>query len=98
MKRETRSIPRYFLIPPIDATVEATPARVVDMGLRGARVEVERPFEPGSTVDVLIDTIPVKATVLWCQVDALNFASDHDGYLAGVAFEKASTAVDELLT
>lgn len=98
MKRETRSIPRYFLIPPIDATVEGTPARVVDMGLRGARVEVERPFEPGSAIDVLIDTIPVKATVLWCQVDALNFASDHDGYLAGVAFEKASTAVDELLT
>lgn len=75
-----------------------TPARVVDMGLRGARLEVCRAFEPGSTIDLIIDTIPVKATVLWCQVDALNFAADHDGYLAGVAFEKASTAVDELLT
>ena len=77
---------------------EGTPARVVDMGLRGARLEVRRPFEPGSSIDVIIDTIPVKATVLWCQVDALNFATDHDGYLAGIAFDKASTAVDELLT
>lgn len=98
MKRDQRSVPRYFLLPPVDAIVEGTPARVVDMGIRGARLEVERPFDPGATVDLLIDTIPVKATVLWCQVDALNFASDHDGYLAGVAFEKASTAVDELLT
>ncbi len=98
MKRDNRSVPRYFLLPPVEATVEGTPARVVDMGLRGARLELQRPFEPGATVDVIIDTIPVKAIVLWCQVDALNFASDHDGYLAGVAFEKASTAVNELLT
>jgi hypothetical protein len=98
MKRDLHSVPRYFLIPPIPAMADGTPARVVDMGLRGARLEVRRPFEPGSSIDVIIDTIPVKATVLWCQVDALNFATDHDGYLAGVAFEKASTAVDELLT
>jgi hypothetical protein len=94
MKRDLHSVPRYFLIPPIPAMAEGTPARVVDMGLRGARLEVRRPFEPGSSIDVIIDTIPVKATVLWCQVDALNFATDHDGYLA----DKASTAVDELLT
>jgi hypothetical protein len=68
------------------------------MGIRGARLEVRRSFEPGATIDVVIDSIPVKATVLWCQVDALNFASDHDGYLTGVAFSQASTAVDELLT
>ncbi len=98
MKRDLRSVPRYFLIPPVPALAEGTPARVVDMGLRGARLEVQRPFEPGSVIDVIIDTIPVKASVLWCQVDALNFATDHDGYLAGVAFDKASTAIDELLT
>ncbi len=98
MKRDLHAVPRYFLLPPIDAMVEGTPARVVDMGLRGARLEVQRPFEPGTIVDVTIDTIPVKATVLWCQIDALNFAADHDGYLAGLAFERASTAVDELLT
>jgi hypothetical protein len=98
MKRDLHSVPRYFLIPPIPAMAEGTPARVVDMGLRGARLEVRQPFEPGSMINVVIDTIPVRATVLWCQVDALNFSTDHDGYLAGVAFEKASTAVDELLT
>ena len=76
MKRDLHAVPRYFLIPPISAMAEGTPARVVDMGLRGARLEVRRPFEPGSTIDVIIDTIPVKATVLWCQVDALNFATD----------------------
>ena len=78
--------------------VEGTPGRVVDMGIRGARLEVSRPFEPGTTIDLIIDTIPVKASVLWCQVDALNFSADSDGYLAGVAFSQASTAVDELLT
>lgn len=98
MKRDTKSVPRYFLIPPIPAMAEDTPARVVDMGIRGARIEVCRPFEPGSTINLIIDTIPIKAIVLWCQVDALNFSSENDGYLAGVAFERASTAVDELLT
>lgn len=98
MKRETKGVPRYFLIPPITAMAQGTPARVVDMGLRGARLEVIRPFEPGTTIDVVIDTIPVKASVLWCQVDALNFSAESDAYLAGVAFEKASTAIDELLT
>ena len=98
MKKDLRSVPRYFLIPPVPALAEGSPARVVDMGIRGARLEVRRPFEPGTTIDLVIDTSPVKATVLWCQVDALNFANDHDGYLAGVAFSQASTAVDELLT
>ncbi|HEY8712785.1 MAG TPA: hypothetical protein VIM68_07925, partial [Thermoanaerobaculia bacterium] len=68
MKRDLRSVPRYFLIPPVPALAEGTPALVVDMGLRGARLEVQRPFEPGSVIDVIIDTIPVKASVLWCQV------------------------------
>ncbi|HEX9162919.1 MAG TPA: PilZ domain-containing protein [Thermoanaerobaculia bacterium] len=98
MRNECRTVPRYFLIPAVPALVEGTPARVVDMGIKGARLEVRRPFEPGATVDLVIDSIPIKATVLWCQIDALNFSHDHDGYLAGVAFSQASTAVDELLT
>src|SRR5450759_1660724 len=96
--RKERPVPRYFLLPPIDATVDGTAARVVDMGTKGARVELRAAINPGVMVDILMDSIRVRGMVLWCQVDAMNFSTDHDGYLAGIAFSQHSTAVDELLT
>jgi PilZ domain len=96
--RKERSVPRYFLLPPIDATVDGTAARVVDMGTKGARVELRAAINPGVMVDILMDSIRVRGMVLWCQVDAMNFSTDHDGYLAGIALSQHSTAVDELLT
>lgn len=98
MKRELRSVPRYFLLPPVDATVDGIPVRIVDMGLKGARIELPCAIQPGKQVQLRIGKIVVTGALLWCQVDALNFSVDDDGYLAGINFEKASTAIDELLT
>ena len=68
------------------------------MGTKGARVELRAAINPGVTVDVVMDSIHVRGMVLWCQVDAMNFSTDHDGYLAGIAFSQHSTSVDDLVT
>jgi len=97
MRKEQRTVPRYFLDPTLAGTSNGRPVRVVDLGVKGGRLELASPIEPGTVIDLAIGTIHLKATVLWCQVDALNFAADYDGYLAGVAFNEPSDAVEQLV-
>ncbi len=95
MKQDLRTGPRYFLNPPLTGSANGNPARIVDLGAKGCRLELRESLEPSSAVEVTIDAVRLKATVLWCQVDTLNFASDYDGYLAGVAFESPSTELEQ---
>ena len=95
--KEQRTVPRYFLDPALPATANGMPVRVVDLGIKGGRLELAGPIEPGTFLDIRIGAVAVRGMVLWCQVDALNFAADCDGYLAGVGFEQPSGAVDELV-
>ncbi|HEY3054519.1 MAG TPA: PilZ domain-containing protein [Thermoanaerobaculia bacterium] len=97
MRNEQRTVPRYFLDPTVAGTSNGRPVRVVDLGIKGGRLELASPVEPGTAIDLTIGEIKVRATVLWCQVDALNFAADYDGYLAGVAFDRPSDAVGRLV-
>src|SRR6478672_12251512 len=97
MKQDLRTVPRYFLMPPIAATADGSPARVVDMGVRGARVEIRHAMQPGAAIRIVINSMEVMGTVLWCQVDALNFCADYDGYLAGVSFTNPVPGIEELL-
>jgi hypothetical protein len=97
MRKEQRTVPRYFLDPTLSAISNGRPVRVVDLGIKGGRLELASRIEPGTAIDLAIGTIELKATVLWCQVDALNFAADYDGYLAGIAFDKPSDAVGDLV-
>ncbi|HEV8659902.1 MAG TPA: PilZ domain-containing protein [Thermoanaerobaculia bacterium] len=97
MSKEQRTVPRYFLDPTLPGLSNGRPVRIVDLGVKGGRLELASPIEPGTAIDLTIDTIHLRATVLWCQVDALNFAADYDGYLAGVAFDQPSDAIEQLL-
>ena len=95
MRQDLRTGPRYFLEPALPGSVNGEPVRVVDMGARGCRVELRESLEPATELDVTIDSLKLKAMVLWCQVDSLNFASDYDGYLAGLAFQPANPDVEQ---
>ncbi len=95
MKPDLRTGPRYFLNPPLSGSANGIAARVVDLGARGCRLELHESLEPSTPVELTIDALSLKATVLWCQVDSLNFASDYDGYLAGVAFDTPNSELEQ---
>jgi len=95
MKVDLRTGPRFFLNPPIHGTANGGAARVLDVGARGLRLELRRMIDPGSRVDVAFGPLQMRGTVLWCQVDALNFASDFDYYLAGISFDDRSDDAED---
>ncbi len=93
--QDLRNSPRFFLNPPVQGLANGTTARIVDVGPGGLRLELRRMIEPGSPVEVSFGAVRIRGTVLWCQVDALNFASDYDYYLAGVAFDAPSDDLED---
>jgi len=51
-----RSYPRYFLIPPLFATAGPESVRIVDLSLKGARLELNAPLRVGSRHRMVIMT------------------------------------------
>jgi hypothetical protein len=97
-----RTLPRYFLLPPLNATTGGESARVIDLSLRGARLELNRPLRVGSHQRLIIETVGgtvnEAVTVLWCQIDDLSVDSGIDRYLAGIEFDVEPTkSVGELI-
>lgn len=97
MFRDSRSVPRYFLTPALDGFIEGQPVRVIDIGLKGMRLELYSPLQPGSSVTLVFASILVRVQVLWCQLDSLNFVLQQDQYLAGVALEERNPMIEELV-
>src|SRR5689334_12702565 len=96
-----RSYPRYFLLPPLFASAGAESVRIIDISLKGARLELNAPLRVGSRQRLVIMTtdgvVDEQVTVLWSQIDDLPIASGPDRYMAGVEFDGPSTAVGELI-
>lgn len=96
MKKDQRTGPRYFLNPTLPGLVSGNSARIVDIGAKGLRVELQHRLQAGASVDVIFAACRMAGTVLWCQVDALNFSSDDDFYLAGIAFPAPMPEIEDL--
>ncbi len=97
-----RTLPRYFLLPPLNATAGRESVQVIDLSLGGARLELSRPLPVGSQQRLRIETVDgvvdEEATVLWCQIDDMSLDSGIDHYLAGLELEKeAPESVGELI-
>ena len=95
-----RTVPRYFLLPPMFATAGSESVRVIDISLRGARLELYSPLRAGSSLRLVIQTtegmVDETVTVLWSQID--QFSVDGiDRYLAGIEFHGQPTSVGELI-
>lgn len=97
MLRDSRTVPRYFLTPALDGFIEGQPVRVIDIGLKGVRIELYTPLQPGTAMLLVFASIRVPVQVLWCQVDALNFVLEQDQYLAGLTFEEPNAMIPELI-
>lgn len=96
MEKDQRTGPRYFLNPPLPGLVSGNSARIVDIGAKGVRVELQQRLQAGAAVDVIFAACRIPGTVLWCQIDALNFSSNDDFYLAGIAFRTPLPEIEEL--
>jgi hypothetical protein len=96
-----RSYPRYFLIPPLFATAGAESVRIIDLSLKGARLELNAPLRVGSRHRLVIMTtegvVDEQVTVLWSQIDELPMETAPDRYMAGVEFDTQSEPVGELI-
>jgi hypothetical protein len=98
---DLRTVVRYFLAPPLPGLVNGRSVRIVDLSVKGARIELEESFRPGEEVSLVIGSsggkITVPGTILWCEIDSLLLDNAHDRYLAGFAFREANTVVNNLL-
>jgi PilZ domain-containing protein len=96
-----RNYPRYFMLPPLYASAGNEGVRVVDLSLRGARLEMGGPLAVGSRVRLNITTtegvVDETVTVLWSQCDDLGFDSGEDRYMAGVEFNGQPESVGQLI-
>ena len=96
-----RSQPRYFMLPPLAATAGRESAQVVDLSLKGVRLELSSPMRVGSRQRLRIETrdgvVDQQATVLWSQIDNLSIEDGTDRYLVGLEFDDHSKSVGELI-
>lgn len=97
MRLDLRAVPRYFLLQPLDAESEGQEVRIVDLSTKGARLEVSRSLAPGSALSLVVDTLRLDGTVLWCQIDTLSFKGEADRYLVGLVFSQAPAGIDEFI-
>ena len=101
MRPELRSVPRYFLNPSLPSFANGKAARVVDLSVKGCRLELVEPLTPGEHLYVQIvagnQEITVEGSVLWCEIDSLLVDMLHDRYLVGVAFLRPSSGAEALL-
>ncbi|HVS31135.1 MAG TPA: PilZ domain-containing protein [Thermoanaerobaculia bacterium] len=98
MERDLRTVPRYFLTPPLHGNVDGNPARILDLSSKGARLEMVNPLESGKQYYLEIPTgITVPITALWSELDTIDMEMIHDTYLIGVSFDRPSRVVSALL-
>ncbi len=102
MASDFRTVPRFFLMTAIPATLGDKEADVVDLSVRGARLQVTQPYAIGATVPFALETaggrVTAEATVSWCRMAALALDDEEaDRYLCGVMFDHELPMVKEIL-
>ena len=102
MSNDFRTVPRYFLTTGLPAMIGELEVSVVDLSIKGARLQVTEPVPLGAVVPLIIwadeRTVTTKATVLWCQLVALSMNDEEmDRYLCGVMFEKVVPEISDVI-
>jgi hypothetical protein len=102
MLSDFRRHPRYFLPAGLHASLAEVEANVVDLSVKGARLQVLQPLVVGAKLPFALvtsgGTITTGATVLWCQMAALALDDEEsDRYLAGIVFDVALPLVAHVL-
>jgi hypothetical protein len=102
MLSDFRRFPRYFLPGGLHGRLGQIEASVVDLSLKGARLQVTQPLAVGAKMQFALmtngGTIVTNATVLWCQMAALALDDqESDRYLAGVVFDETVPLIGNVL-
>ena len=99
--RSFRTVPRYFLRPALHATYAGHPVTLIDLSIKGVRLEATCSLPLGESGELVIDThdgaIRVSGIALWCQLDDLPARDRSERYLAGIMLEHASDEIGDLL-
>src|SRR2546428_145792 len=88
--------------PPSKNESRSGPPRLIDLSLRGVRVETVESLSIGTPLRLRIFaagvSVDVMGTVVWSQIDDLSLNDRSDRYLSGLTFEEeAPRAVGELI-
>ena len=98
MATDFRTVPRFFIMTALPATLGEAEANVVDLSIRGARVQLTKPFAIGATLPFMLRTeiasVSTQVTVSWCRMAALALDdSECDRYLCGIMFDQEQPSV-----
>jgi len=102
MATDFRAVPRYFVMSALPATLGQSEANVVDLSVRGVRVQTTQPFNIGAAVHFTLRTegvaVEAKGTVSWCRMAALALDDlECDRYLCGVMFDEEQASVSKVI-
>jgi hypothetical protein len=102
MATDFRTAPRYFVMTALPAAVGPAEANIVDLSVRGARVQLTQSFNIGTQVQFTLKTergtISTQATVSWCRMAALALDdTECDRYLCGIMFDQEQPAVTKVI-
>lgn len=102
MPSDFRTVPRFFMMTALPATVGGAEANVVDLSVRGARVQVTQPFVIGAMLPFVLEAasgaVTAEATVSWCRMAALALDDlESDRYLCGVMFDREVPGIREVI-
>lgn len=98
MATDFRTVPRYFIMTALPATLGDVEVNVVDLSVRGARLQLMQPFSIGASLQFSlrteIATVSSRATISWCRMAALALDdAECDRYLCGIMFDEEQPAV-----
>jgi len=102
MATDFRTVPRFFIMTALPATLGEVETNVVDLSVRGARLQLTKPFAIGATLQLTLRTenatVATRVTVSWCRMAALALdESECDRYLCGVMFDQEQPAVMKIV-
>ena len=102
MPTDFRTVPRFFIMTALPAKLGQAEVNVVDLSVRGARLQLMQPFSIGATLQFTLTTelatISARATVSWCRMAALALDDvECDRYLCGVMFDEEQPAVMKIV-
>jgi len=102
MVNDFRTVPRFFMMTAVPATIGESEANVVDLSVRGARLQVMKPFAIGANLQFSIETnrerVSTPAIVSWCRMAALSLDDEEsDRYLCGINFEDELPVLQQMI-
>lgn len=102
MSSEKRTAPRYFVMASLPGQLDGRDVEVVDISMKGARVQVTEAVGIGATMRFTLKcsgaAVVIPVTVQWCELAALSLHDgEEDRFFCGLEFERPVPVVRHLV-